>query len=312
MSALNPDYVKKLTDNDFDYYHKETNFPSEEEKIFKTFQGFLRKKNTLTVNIGEIGAKFFDIHISSVKKIASMCKGDPEEFISFTYHAPEVYASYSDMMSNRPFIKGDMIEKPYSKETPTILSQSISMQDTINETRKGESTMRTLLTNESKEDIYNIKYNESIAKVIKNLYPLLILFGLGNLAYGLYLFIIKNNHGLRIYSILLSVLLCGCGVVGFKALNAGNYRNNFVLLLTVLSFLANIGTLIYALVSSTLNLRLVYCIVDGVNIALDLVLTILLLILRVGKEEKNILIKSPDISNSDIDLLVESPQRNKV
>lgn len=282
-------FVKKYSDDKYDYYHKETEVLSN-DNTFSSYVDILHSKKELTVKQAKSNQDI-KLNVESLKKIFKMSSSEPEEQVVFIFYNPEFFDSYPDMVNNKP--GKEIHEEPKMvphlqpvKNNDVIIPIKEKAEKPVQKTVDDTMSSNHILANEATADTTIITSktssvdNGSKPKILKLFYIILVIIGLVDLAYFVICFIDPPPSLFRFYTIGMSALLVITGLLGFISVNKHEKPNALVVMLSILCLLGSIGHIVIGVRNQDPvlplggNIWFVY-IVNGVSVLCEIIVLIL-------------------------------------
>lgn len=279
-------FVKKYSDDKYDYYHKETEVLSN-DNTFSSYVDILHSKKELAVKQAKSNQDI-KLNVESLKKIFKMSSSEPEEQVVFIFYNPEFFDSYPDMVNNKPgkeiHEEPKMVPHPEPvKNNDVIIPIKEKAEKPVQKTVDDTMSSNHILANEATADTTIITSktssvdNGSKPKILKLFYIILVIIGLVDLAYFVICFIGLSSSLFRFYTIGMSALLVITGLLGFISVNKHEKPNALVVMLSILCLLGSIGHIVIGVLNKDPlggNIWFVY-IVNGVSVLCEIIVLIL-------------------------------------
>ena len=283
-------FVKKYSDDKYDYYHKETEVLSN-DNTFSSYVDILHSKKELAVKQAKSNQDI-KLNVESLKKIFKMSSSEPEEQVVFIFYNPEFFDSYPDMVNNKP---GKEIHEqpkmvphpePVKNNNDVIIPIKEKAEKPVQKTVDDTMSSNHILANEATADTTIITSktssvdNGSKPKILKLFYIILVIIGLVDLAYFVICFLDLSLSLFLFYTIGMSALLVITGLLGFISVNKHEKPNALVVMLSILCLLGSIGHIVIGVLNTNTvlplggNIWFVY-IVNGVSVLCEIIVLIL-------------------------------------
>ena len=283
-------FVKKYSDDKYDYYHKETEVLSN-DNTFSSYVDILHSKKELAVKQAKSNQDI-KLNVESLKKIFKMSSSEPEEQVVFIFYNPEFFDSYPDMVNNKPGKEVPEEPKmvphpqPVKNNNDVIIPIKEKAEKPVQKTVDDTMSSNHILANEATADTTIITSktssvdNGSKPKILKLFYIILGIIGLVDLAYSVICFIDLSLSLFHFYTIGMSALLVITGLLGFISVNKHEKPNALVVMLSILCLLGSIGHIVIGVLNQNPvlplggNIWFVY-IVNGVSVLCEIIVLIL-------------------------------------
>ena len=282
-------FVKKYSDDKYDYYHKETEVLSN-DNTFSSYVDILHSKKELAVKQAKTNQDI-KLNVESLKKIFKMSSSEPEEQVIFIFYNPEFFDSYPDMVNNKPgkevHEESKMIPHPEPvKSNDVIIPVKEKLEKSLQKTVDDTMSSNHILANEATADTtINTSKTSSVdngskPKILKLFYIILVILGLVNLAYFVICLANSSLSLFHFYTIGMCVLLVITGLLGFISVNKHEKPNSLVVMLSLLCCLGSIGHIVIGIIDTETvhpfggDIWFVY-IVNGVSVLCEIIVLIL-------------------------------------
>ena len=233
---------RKYTDQQFDYYFKETEITSEDES-FSNYTKLIHNKDTFNVHT-VISTGTIYLKKQSLMKVLKMSEGEPEEQILFSYYNPLSFDNLNDLSNGKASPSVNVPVNPEgligylndSEEKPkeNVIKGGLIDQITVKNVNNIENT--------ENKNVNDIRTNSLLTRVLRILFLIYLVFGVIYIIY----FIVKAGSKqiafYEVFSLIAGLCYIGVGIIGFLLVNSEqkNYLPLILVIVTIIITLLDI------------------------------------------------------------------------
>ena len=246
-------FQRKYTDQEFDYYFKETEITSEDES-FSNYAKLIHNKNIFNVHT-VISTGTIYLKKQSLMKILKMSEGEPEEQILFSYYNPLSYDNFNDLSIGKASPSKNSDVPPNSQELIGVYDSEVKPKENV--VREGLIEQITdnhvnNIQNSENNNVNDIRTNSLLTKILRILFLVYLVFAIIYIIY----FIIKASSNeimlFETFSLIAAVCYIGVGVVGFLLVNS-EQKNYLPLILVIVSIIITLLDILFGVMQKPTN-----------------------------------------------------------